>query len=347
MRPTLLVPELIWPEPGDRQALDDLACPGLEWLLARGRSRQAPPQPYEWALAGLFGLGDDAPFGALRLLGEELAGLPDARDGCWLCADPVHLRFHHERIILADASAFELPIEQARALADGLNAAFGDVGRFFVADARRWYLRLEADAAWSELPLSAVSGRRVEGELPAEPQASRLRAWLNEMQMLLHGHPVNQDRQAAGLPAVNSLWLWGAGRLGTVAPSGCDGVWSDDPLARGLARAAGLPLHARARHLDTLSGAAPLAVLDDPLAPALVEDGRGWREALERLDRDWFSPVRAALGRVSAARLLATTAYGLIDHEVSAGERFRFWRRARPLADTALALAGEEKKDSR
>jgi hypothetical protein len=48
------------------------------------------------------------PFGALRLLGE---GNDDARSGHWLCADPVHLRFHQERIILADAGAFELDDE--------------------------------------------------------------------------------------------------------------------------------------------------------------------------------------------------------------------------------------------
>jgi hypothetical protein len=36
---------------------------------------------------------------------------------------------------------------------------------------------------------------------------------INEAQMVLHAHPVNQARQAAGQPVVNSLWPWGGGRL--------------------------------------------------------------------------------------------------------------------------------------
>ena len=31
--------------------------------------------------------------------------------------------------------------------------------------------------------------------------------------MFLHGHPVNARREAAGQPAVGSLWLWGSGAL--------------------------------------------------------------------------------------------------------------------------------------
>ena len=37
LRITLLVPELLWPEPEDREAWDGLVCPALATLLARGR----------------------------------------------------------------------------------------------------------------------------------------------------------------------------------------------------------------------------------------------------------------------------------------------------------------------
>ena len=66
---TLLVPELIWPEPADQLALGKLAAPGLEWLLARARHERHPRRPFEKVLATCFG-ATDAPFGALRLLGE-------------------------------------------------------------------------------------------------------------------------------------------------------------------------------------------------------------------------------------------------------------------------------------
>ena len=101
MHLTLLVPELIWPEPADQFTLGKLAAPGLEWLLAHARLDRQPRRAFENSLAECCDLSD-APFGALRLLGEGLAG---AADGHWLCADPVHLRFHQERIVLADAGA--------------------------------------------------------------------------------------------------------------------------------------------------------------------------------------------------------------------------------------------------
>ena len=108
MQLTLLVPELIWPEPADTLALGQLAAPGFEWLDAHGAMLRSPRLPFEQALADAF-VQADAPFGALRLLGEPGGINADlARDGKWLCADPVHLRFHHERIVLADAGAFEI-----------------------------------------------------------------------------------------------------------------------------------------------------------------------------------------------------------------------------------------------
>jgi hypothetical protein len=103
------------------------------------------------------------PFGALRLLGESNGDA--ARDGHWLCADPVHLRFHHERIILADAGAFDLDDDEARSLAGALNETFADVGVFHVATARRWYLRLHQAVDHPVEPLTAMAGRRIDGEL--------------------------------------------------------------------------------------------------------------------------------------------------------------------------------------
>ena len=64
---TLLVPELIWPEPADQHVLGNLAAPGLEWVLARARSERCDRRPFETALADSFGLSAP-PFGALRLL---------------------------------------------------------------------------------------------------------------------------------------------------------------------------------------------------------------------------------------------------------------------------------------
>ena len=54
-------------------------------------------------------------------------------------------------------------------------------------------------------PLSAIAGRRIDGDLDGKPTA--ITRWLNEVQMFLHLHPVNEARQMKGQPAINSLWL--------------------------------------------------------------------------------------------------------------------------------------------
>ena len=145
MQLTLLIPELVWPEPDDRDTLDTLSSPALNTLLARSRRTAQPPQSLEATLTDLFGHRGSAPYGAFRRLGET-GQIIEADGEFWISADPVHLRFHQDRLILADSSTFGVTLEEALALADGLNALFADVGRFHIATAGRWYLQLAKEA---------------------------------------------------------------------------------------------------------------------------------------------------------------------------------------------------------
>jgi hypothetical protein len=214
VRLTLLVPELIWPEPGDQMTLGKLLAPGFEWLDGHATFLRSTRVSQEKALLDLFGRPDGSA-AAFRRRGEADAGLasPTPDDALWLCADPVHLRFHHERIVLADAGAFEIDDGEAAALIAALNTTFADIGVFHAATPRRWYLRLNTAVDHVAEPLSAVAGRRMDSEL--EDKTSTLHRWLNEVQMFLHLHPVNEQRAAQGKPAINSLWLWGAEKPGT------------------------------------------------------------------------------------------------------------------------------------
>ncbi len=339
MHLTLFVPELLWPEPADPAAWEGLSLPGLAGLLARGRLSRAAPAAHEDALAAVWGRPGGAPLAALRLLGED--GAPPPEDACWLCADPVHLRFHHERIVLADAGAFELSASEAESFLVALNRDFADLGVFCAGSPRRWYLRLHAPVAHAAPSLSAVAGRRLDRGAGGE---SPLKAVHNEIQMALHGHPGNASRAAAGTPAVNSLWLWGAGSLAT-APPAPPYAWSvaGDPLARGLARAAGateLPATSWAALAAQAPAGAGLAVLDAALPPVLYEDAAAWREALSRLDAAWFVPAARALGRgLASLTLVAPSVYGVLSWRLTAADRWRFWRRPTDLAALARSLA--------
>lgn len=355
MQLTLLVPELIWPEPDDHDALDALACPALNTLLARSRLTRRPPQSLEATLIDTFGLPEGAPYGALRLLGEDdengvAGGL--AGDTGWMCADPVHLRFQQNQLILADSGSFTLELDEAQAIAGALNAHFSGLGRFHVAAADRWYLQLAATSGLEHPeqldvpPLSAVAGRRVEQQLPSSPQTANLRRLLNEAQMVLHGHPVNAARERAGRLPINSLWLWGAGTLPPTLASRFDGVCSSQPLALGLGRAAGIPTQAVPPDAATLLAVSareshPLVVLDALLGPVQYQDDDAYRAALLSLETNWFAPLRQALtsGRITRLHLEASTAYGALRWASGRADQWKLWRRAQPLTDLALALA--------
>lgn len=354
MQLTLLIPELIWPEPDDRDAFDDIDCPALNLLLARSRMTRRPPQSLEATLTDAFGHAEGAPYAAFRLLGEADDGQAPllGGDAWWLCSDPVHLRFHQESLILADSGSFDIALEEAQSLTDELNRHFSVLGRFHVATADRWYLQLDKHAGLDHFdapPLSAVAGRSVERLLTASSHAQNLRQLLVDAQMLLHAHATNRKREDEGRMPINSLWLWGAGTLPPRIEPRYDGVWAGNPLARGLARAAGVPTHPLPADANALFGHAArdtrhLVVLEDLLAAVHYENGDAYRIALagqNGLEKRWFAPLRKALvnGRITDLRIEASTAYAALDWQCRRSDQLKLWRRPQPLGELAKHLA--------
>ena len=348
MQLTLLVPELIWPEPDDPNAFAALECPALNALLARSRLDRRPALSFEAALNNAFGHAKQTAYAAFRLLGEA-ASLPAASEAYWLCCDPVHLRFHQEHLVLADGACFTLEMEEAQAFASALNEHFADLGHFHVSTANRWYLQLARGICPDRFdvpPLSAVAGRRVEALLPETAQAKALRQLFTEAQMLLHAHPNNREREAAGKMPVNALWLWGGGTLPLQVASNFHGVWSDNPLAQGLARAAGVPRHATPdRAAVWLADATPatnhLIVLENLLETVQYERSEDYVKAINTLEQRWFAPLYAALGKgqISQLHIEASTAYGALRWTTRRTDLWKLWHRPKPLQETARKLA--------
>ena len=301
----LVVPGLFAASPPER-------LPALELLLARGRRHAAPVQGLERWWLEAFELGEGPfPAGALTLLG----GGGDPGETSWARADPVHLRVMRDRLAVVPGEAFDLSREEADALCAALNAHFPGLD-LTASGARHWCARLEASMAGSALDSGA----------PLEPPKAAA-ALINEVQMVLHAHPVNEAREARGAPAVNSVWLWGAGRLPASAHCSWQSVAADDPALLGAARLAG----ARHRVLP------PSAV---EWLERLPEEGRhlaaldALRTPLEALERDWCAPLLAALraGRVGMLTLHVPDATEAVSFETIRGDLRRFWRLAKPIA---------------
>src|SRR6266704_6788036 len=267
-----------------------------ETLFAKGRRRRlAASSPEAW-LFERFAVPKqrDWPAAPYTLLAD--GGAPE-RD-FWLRADPVHLRLGRDTLTFADSAAFEVSRAEAEALVETLNRHFGDAMLFYPVRPARWYVRLRETPDMHTTPPSAAREGLIEGNLPSGPDAMRFHALMNEAQMLLHEHPVNAEREARGEPALNSVWFWGGGVIDAAKAQPFSAVITDDPLARGLALAAGI--RALALPKDARSALAALGdegrVLAVPDAPRETQ----LRERRTALERDWFLPLLAALksGRI-------------------------------------------------
>ena len=184
----------------------------------------------------------------------------------------------------------------------------------------------------AKAPLELV-GQNVDPNLPEK----RWHALLNEIQMALYQHPVNTEREASGVPVINSVWLWGGGRLPGAAASEWLSVSGGDPVALGLAKLSGARPGAPCAGAQEWLARAPadgrhLVVLDAPRAPRALGDAEGLARALQTLEERWFAPLLAALkaDRVGMVTLHAPEA-GL-SFETIRGDLRRFWRRPRPLS---------------
>jgi hypothetical protein len=336
----LLVPNLFWPATAGVAPYAALALPALEMMLARGaRARLAGCCLERW-LAAAFHVDptDASPLAPLALRGDGV----EPGSHCWITADPVHLKVHGAHVILAEASRYTIARQEADELVAALNAHFGARGIAFIAPTpQRWYARIAAAPRIRTVPTAEVAGRPIEDFLPQDEDGASWRAILNEAQMLLHQHPCNEQREARGELPVNSVWFWGAGCAPSVAADPPYRViWSDHPLASGLAAASSAEARALPRSGQSLLGdvrTAPrngthLVVLEIPPAMA-YGDIAAWREAVLALEENWLAPLLAGLwGDVPDAITLHALGRDFsYTTALTRRDRYRFWRRRRPL----------------
>jgi hypothetical protein len=321
-----------------------LDVPALERLLGRAvRTIGAPVGVYDWlgdaaGLRLLLAEGTPIPAAALSLLGD--GGTPGTSG--WLRADPVHLRVDRDQLLLDALPAATLSDGDAARLVATLNAHFAADGmKFSATDARSWYVETGEPPHASFTPLSEASGSNADLLRPQGPDAMAWQRIGNEVQMLLHEHPVNQAREARGELPVNSVWFWGAGVLPQAAELRYRQICSDDPVARGIAILGGVHAAPAPRSAnqwlerEAESGEGRYLVMLEGLRKAVREQGiDAWRSALQDCEHDWFAPLQEALrhDRIGMLTIHALAPHCTLSAEIISGDLVKFWRRAKPLA---------------
>ena len=334
----LLVPGLIWPNPAVSDLTAGIALPGLARLLGMGHVETGPGESMLQCLARLFSLEQQQWSAALaRRCGEQDFDPGRFEQRHWLCADPVNLQFAREHLVLSDIPADELSRDEIDALAHTINTFLQEHEEDRIAlecpAPQRWYLRMRQPVLTRFSPLQDVIGRPVGLFLPEGEDRRVWQRLANEFQVLLHQHPVNQAREAAGRATVNALWLWGGGPVRATPQCQGSPVISSDPMARGLARLAGCSTAEPAGCPAHFPDQETLAVLDDLHGASLRLALDEWQHALRILERDWFAPALELLrrGTLTQLRLTAPGDRASLCLSVKRSDRLRFWRSPLPL----------------
>lgn len=289
------------------------ADPAFMGWLAKGDRLPKAGDARTTLLRELFRFaGDHLPAAALR----HLCHGDDASTGAWLCADPAWVCSEATGARLMAWPLDDVSAEEAESFAAALRPLFGDAGAPLSADTpSAWCLHLLHDAPRVEFraPTDAL-GVDLMACLPEGNDGRAWRRLFNEAQVVLHAHPVNATRVAAGKRPVNALWFWGAGALPASVETGLQAVASVDDVVRGLAKMGGAT---RLEPLpDALGATRPGSLLLDLDIPGHADNVV-----------DWLAHFRGWLRERRFDAIAITFADGE-RFRIRHAHRLRFWRKA-------------------
>jgi len=349
----LFIPNLFWPDSTVHEIYQDLSLPAIETLFAKSSQTKDESQGIEAWLCKAFNVEkqQDLPVAPLTLLADK-AGDIETGDGYWLRADPVHLRVEHDQVLLADSRTFHISLEEACQFVEVINKYFAEDNfsplygiddkrkliSFLPLCADRWYLYMQRTPHIHTQLLSEVAVKNINDYFPYGTEEMFWRGILNEIQMLLHEHPLNQVREERGDLALNGIWFWGGGVIPKLVTSPYVHVWSNDIFPRALAMACGtnhteLPVNLDAWQQSNKSGK-HLVFIDSLYGKSQYGDAYGWRESLKELEKEWFKPLLNMLKKHVINQITITTINKGVARNflITRNNLYKFWRMERPFS---------------
>lgn len=342
--------------------------PSLARLAGRGslalrwdrHDPRADLRPWQRGLLSALDLPPElfpsAPVSAAGCIGT-LAGEADSeRGGVWLHAEPVHFVAGMNRLTFLGLEGAARVTGAERAALQSLLADHLQASGLALRVCDDWLIHSPRPVSVQTSCPDAAAANELEEVMPRGADASRLRRLMTELQMLLHEHPVNQARARRDLPAINSIWLWGAGAMplarGSATPLPV--ALGQSAFLRGLYQLQSQECQspqAGARAVQPVPGdGSDLAAVAAPRVVAVIESGDlrgGDLEAagdelaeVDALEQRWLAPLARALAAGKLGRLdLVLDGWHC---DVSRGHLRRFWRKSLPPARwPAMTVAAE------
>ncbi|BBP43764.1 hypothetical protein [Thiosulfativibrio zosterae] len=266
----------------------------------------------------------------------------------WLRVDPVQMVPDRDQLLMMPPDILKVTESEAKALITAFNEHFAaDQVQLLYGAPQRWYLSIKQVVDVQSTSLEKAAGCSIQDKLPKGNAATYWKQLLNETQMLFYTHPVNETRRMQGLPEINSVWIWGEGRLpefDQIAQDWC--FLTEDIYLKGLANWSGsavqdLPQNNPYANTENdqawlnLSTKKRYFVYPDKLNHQLSDVTESqWLESLQTLENDWFSVFEAQLRAGEIESLLIDLGLGQYFH-ITPKHFKKFWRRQKPLSHWA------------
>jgi 2,3-bisphosphoglycerate-independent phosphoglycerate mutase len=215
---------------GGKTPLMVAETPHMDWMANRGEIGLARTIPdgfnpgSEIANLSIFGYDPVRYYTGRGPLEAASLKVKLAADDIAFRCNLVTLKSQGSKIVMEDFSAGHITNEEARKVVIDLDKEMGtNEIRFHTGVSYRHLMVLKNGAAkFSNLeelkipPPHDIIGKEISSYLPQ--MEGPVLSLMKESQRLLKNHPVNQAREARGLPPANSIWLWGQGRSPQMIP---------------------------------------------------------------------------------------------------------------------------------
>jgi len=266
------------------------------------------------------------------------------KDACdrhrWLLFRPVHLKADMHNAIV-------LPIDDNGKNTNDITILIKELSNYFNVDCDiqsipdgYWLIRLKQCDPPRHYPhYLSVIGRKAD---PYTEQSKAMLPWyklMNEMQMYLHQHEINQNRLQAGLLTINSLWFWGAGNLPSESDSSID-WFCDDELLKQFGKVSGIEV-ADISSLETASFNQDSVIIDLSVLQAMKTDTESNLQLLlQHVEQKLFKPLLNAVSKQHCSlRLRAGSGF---DYQLKSISRFKWWCKPKNLLIVSQYQANRE-----
>ncbi|WP_239374699.1 hypothetical protein [Snodgrassella gandavensis] len=315
---TLVLPGLLWPH--QEAMVPKLPLPALNTLRQWSKyfpqtiSRSLLYRQYLWQGSWLQQAGQQ---------------INSDSNGYGFIATPISQTAGMHQLQYLDGKVLGLTTEEAKAFCDVLNAWLqADGWQFRPVKPDLWLVTTPQTIEFTLPSLLDLSGRIDGTTKPAGADATLILQQQTELQMLLYQHPLNLQRNARGLPAINGFWFEqdSAGTANNKTLLYTNSSWAF--------HAHNLPENYTGL-ADSLSSQQEVVLFNEELClPVNQGDVYTYTQILQQWEQDWWQPLLTALQNRQIHRLDIRCEAGVL--KIRKPWLPPFWRKTKPFSGLSL-----------